>query len=172
MLWVAATGSITTPFIPYWIGVDKVLPEYGKHRYLTHREAKGFLTKDWQIQEASRFAYITFKRLMYYTCDKPDKFLPEVTEALTAFENQSIDQSRKIESTAAKLIEVHEPDMAHEVLTGYSSQRALDGLKLGDSLLASVEARYRLLYGFRAPKGPETSNSHQEVRCVKPPASH
>jgi hypothetical protein len=27
MLWVAATGSITTPFIPYWIGVDKVLRE-------------------------------------------------------------------------------------------------------------------------------------------------
>lgn len=157
MLWVAATGSITTPFIPYWIGVDHVLPEYGKHRYLTHDQAKGFVTKDWQIQEASRFAYITFKRLMYYTCDKPDKFLPEVTEALAAFENQSIEQSRKIEATAAKLLDVHEPDMARAVLTDYSSQRALDGLKLGDSLLASVEARYRLLYGYRAPKQPVMS---------------
>ena len=27
-----------------------------------------------------------FKRLMYYTCDRPQRFLPEVTEALTAFE--------------------------------------------------------------------------------------
>jgi dipeptidase len=175
VLWVAATGSITTPFIPYWIGVDKVLPEYGKHRYLTHREEQGFVTKDYQIQEASRFAYITFKRLMYYTCDKPAKFLPEVTEALVAFENQSIDQARGIEATAEKLIDVNEPGMAHGVLTNYSSQRALDGLSLGDSLLASVEARYRLLYGYRAPTGTVMSgllDRDAVVGCVKPLASY
>ncbi len=175
MLWVAATGSITTPFIPYWIGVDKVLPEYGKHRYLSHREAEGFVTKDFSIQEASRFAYITFKRLMYYTCDKPEKFLPEVTEALTVFENQSMAQSAKIEATAAKLFDVNESGMAHEVLTNYSSQRALDGLHLGDSLLESVEARYRLLFGFRAPTGEAMSalsGRDTEVGCVKPLPSY
>lgn len=170
MLWVAATGSITTPFIPYWIGVDKVLPEYGRHRYLSHGEAAGFVTQDWEIQEASEFAYITFKRLMYYTCDKPAKFLPEVTEALDAFENQSIEQSRKVEATAAKLLEVHEPDMARDVLTRYSGQRALDGLELGKSLLASVEARHRLLYGYRAPSGPDMSKPwapDELVDCAK-----
>jgi secernin len=175
MLWVAATGSITTPFIPYWIGVDKVLPEYGKHRYLTHQEEQGFVTKDYEIQEASRFAYITFKRLMYYTCDKPAKFLPEVTEALAAFENQSIDQARGIEATAAKLLDVNEPDMAHGVLTNFSSQRALDGLSLGDSLLASVEARYRLLYGYRAPTGTVMSGQlsrDMDVGCVEPLPSY
>jgi dipeptidase len=175
MLWVAATGSIATPFIPYWIGVDKVLPEYGKHRYLTHREEQGFVTKDYQIQEASRFAYITFKRLMYYTCDKPGKFLPEVTEALVAFENQSIEQARSIEATAAKLFDVNEPGMARGVLTIYSSQRALDGLSLGDSLLASVEARYRLLYGYRAPTGTVMSGlggRDAVVGCVDPLPSY
>jgi len=175
MLWVAATGSITTPFIPYWIGVDKVIPEYGKHRYLSHREAESFVSKDFQIQEASRFAYITFKRLMYYTCDKPEKFLPEVTEALTAFENQSIDQSRAIEATAAKLLDVNEPAMARDVLTDYSSQRALDGLSLGDSLLASVEKRYRLLYGFRAPTGASMSalsGRDTVVGCIEPLPSY
>jgi len=175
MLWVAATGSITTPFIPYWIGVDKVLPEYGRHRYLSHQEEQGFVTKDYEIQEASRFAYITFKRLMYYTCDKPAKFLPEVTEALAAFENQSIDQARGIEATAAKLLDVNEPGMAHGVLTNYSSQRALDGLSLGDSLLASVEARYRLLYGYRAPTGSVMSGQlarDAEVGCVEPLPSY
>jgi secernin len=171
MLWVAATGSITTPFIPYWIGVDKVLPEYGRHRYLSHGEAAGFVTKDWEVQEASEFAYITFKRLMYYTCDKPEKFLPEVTEALAAFENQSIEQSQKIEATAAKLLDVHAPDMARDVLTNYSDQRALDGLELGKSLLASVEARYRLLYGYRAPIGSDMSKPwarDELVDCAKP----
>ena len=163
MLWVAATGSITTPFIPYWIGVDKVLPEYGRHRYLTHAEEKGYVTRDWAIQEASQFPYITFKRLMYYTCEKPEKFLPEVTEALGAFENQSIAEARGIEATAGKLLDVNEPGMAHSVLTDYSSRRALDGMRLGEALLASVEARYRLLYGYRAPTGHSAV-----VGCVEP----
>jgi len=153
MLWVAATGSITTPFVPYWIGVDKVLPEYGKHRYLSHREEQGYVTKDFQIQEASRFAYITFKRLMYYTCDKPEKFLPEVSEALTAFEDQSMAQSKAIEATAAKLYSVGEEGMGTDVLTNYSSRRAADALALGDALLGSIEARHRLLYGYRPPGG-------------------
>ncbi|HVO23936.1 MAG TPA: C69 family dipeptidase [Candidatus Margulisiibacteriota bacterium] len=171
VLWVAATGSITSPFVPYWIAVDTVLPEYGRHRYLSHRESEGFVSRDWQIQEASQFAYVTFKRLMYYTCDKPAKFLPEVTEALAAFENQSIEESRSIEATAAKLLEVREPDMARRILTSYSSQRAGDALRLGESLLASIEARYRLLYGFRAPQGQQMSISDDDraalVACGK-----
>lgn len=162
VLWVAATGSITAPFIPYWIGVDKVPPEYGRHRYLSHGEAAGFVTRDWQIQEASRFAYITFKRLMYYTCDKPEKFLPEVTEALDAFENQSARQIRKIEATAARLLDVREEAMARGVLTNYSNQRARDGLQLGEALLASIEVRYRLLFGYRAPQGVQMSQSDDD----------
>ena len=158
MLWVAATRSITTPFVPYWIGVDKVLPEYGRHRYLSHGEAKGFVTKDFQIQEASEFAYVTFKRLMYYTCDKPEKFLPEVSEALTAFENQSIAQTEAVESTAAKLFGAGETQMGTDVLTShYSSQRAADALGRGQALLRSIEARHRLLYGYRGPTGTDTS---------------
>lgn len=172
MLWVAATGSITAPFIPYWIGVNRVLPEYGKHRYLSHREAEGFVTKDFEIQEASQFAYVTFKRLMYYTCDKPEKFLPEVTEALTAFEDQSIVQARAIAAIAEKLFDVKEPSMAQDVLTNYSSQRARDGISVGESLLTSVEARYRLLYGYRAPTGEAMSAVYASrdsvVGCVAP----
>ncbi len=157
MLWVAATGSITTPFVPYWIGVDKVPPEYGKHRYLSHREEKAYVTKDFQIQEASQFAYITFKRLMYYTCDKPEKFLPEVAEALTAFEDQSMAQSAAIEATAAKLYGAGAEQMGDDVLTDYSNRRAADALHLGGALLGSIEARHRLLYGYRAPLGADVS---------------
>ena len=80
-----------------------------------------------------------------------------------------------IEATAAKLLDVNAPDMAHGVLTNYSSQRALDGLSLGDSLLASVEARYRLLYGYRAPTGAVMSGQlsrDAEVGCVEPLPSY
>jgi hypothetical protein len=131
------------------------------------------LTRDFQIQEASDFAYITFKRLMYFTCDKPDKFLPEVTEALDAFENQSIDEAALVELRARKLLAVHEQDMARAVLRAYSSQRAQDGIALGKALLGrallgrallgrallgSIEARHRLLFGFR-----ETRDSRMSV---------
>jgi dipeptidase len=166
LLWVAATGSITAPFIPYWIGVSKVPPEYGRHRYLSHGEAAGFVTKDWQIQEASEFAYVTFKRLMYYTCDKPGKFLPEVTEALGALENQSIKESRDVEAIAATLLDTGEKTMATDVLTSYSNKRARDGLELGKALLASIEARHRLLYGYRAPQGTQMSQSDDDREAL------
>ena len=170
MLWVAATGSIATPFVPYWIGVEHVLPEYGKHRYLTQGEAAGFVTKDFQVQEASEFAFTTFKRLMYYTCDQPAKFLPEVTEALTAFENQSIDQAAKVEARAARLFADRETTMAQDTLTAYSDQRATDALQLGHALLGSIEARHRLLYGPKPPLTDQVSLPHHRegVNCRIP----
>ena len=171
MLWVAATGSITAPFVPYWIGNERVLPEYGKHRYLSAGESEGLVTKDFQIQEASQFAYVTFKRLMYYTCDKPEKFLPEVTEALTAFENQSIAATGAVEREASVLFAAGEAGLARGTLTNYSNQRAMDALRLGEALLGSIEARHRLLYGYRAPKGEQMSGSEDDrealVACGK-----
>jgi dipeptidase len=171
LLWVAPTGSITAPFVPYWIGNESVLPEYGKHRYLSAGESEGLVTKDFQIQEASQFAYVTFKRLMYYTCDKPEKFLPEVTEALTAFENQSIAATSVVEREANTLFAAGEAGLARGALTHYSNQRAMDALRLGEALLGSIEARYRLLYGYRAPKGEQMSGSEDDrealVACGK-----
>ena len=41
-MWVAATGSVTAPFVPYRIGVQSIPPEFGKHRYLTKGEATRF----------------------------------------------------------------------------------------------------------------------------------
>lgn len=167
MLWVAATGSVTTPFVPYWIGVNKVPAEFGKHRYLTHEEAARFVTKDFQVQEASEFAFNTFKRLMYYTCDQPDKFLPEVTEALTAFENQSMSEAAHIEARALTLYGASELGMARDTLTEYSDRRASDALVLGRNLLGSIEARHRLLYGPRPPVTDQMSLPHHRegVNC-------
>ncbi len=171
LLWVAATGSITAPFVPYWTGNEAVLPEYGKHRYLSTRESEGFVTKDFQIQEASNFAYVTFKRLMYYTCDKPDKFLAEVTEAFTAFENQSIAEIYRIENRADILFAAGQPALARNELTSFSNQRALDALRLGEALLGSIEQRHRLLFGYRAPQHDQMSGTDDDreapVGCGK-----
>lgn len=152
MLWVAPTGSVTAPFVPYWIAGSAVLPEYGKHRYLTKGEATRFVTPDFAIQEASRFAGRLFKRLMYYTCDAPERFLPEVTETLTAFEDVSIAERDAIEARALALFQAGEPDMARAVIDDYTTSRAHAALDLGEALLASIEARHRLLVGYRAPE--------------------
>jgi dipeptidase len=164
MLWIAPTGSVTAPFIPYWIGVQEALPEFGKHRYLTKGEATRFVTADWQAREATRFAYRTFKRLMYYTCDRPAKFLPEVTEAFSVFEDRSIGDRETVESTARELFAAGRDDMARGFLTDYSNQRGMDGLRLGEALLASIEARSQLLFGVREPEGDEMSSLDGERR--------
>ena len=155
-LWVAPTGSVTAPFIPQWMGNVEVLPEYRKHRYLTKGEATRFVTSDFSIQEASQFAGRLFKRLMYYTCDAPDRFLPEVTEALTAFEAVSMVDVLAIEERARVLFEAGRPELGRAVLNEYSLQRSEEALELGEALLGSIEARHRLLFGYREPVDWET----------------
>jgi hypothetical protein len=166
-LWVAPTGSVTAPFMPYRIGVASVPAEYGKHRYLTKGEASGFITRDWQIQEATLFAGRLFKRLMYFTCDHPQKFLPEVSEALTAFEDRMIADQPDLEATASALYTAGHSRLAEQVVTRYTHTRAAEALELGAALLASIEARTRLLYGLRTPKNDELSRlDYQMVSCA------
>jgi len=165
-LWVAPTGSVTAPFIPWRIGVTSVPPEYGKHRYLTKGESRRFLTEDWQIQEASLFVGRLFKRLMYFTCDRPSKFLPEVTEALTAFEDRMIGEQADLEATTMLLYEAGQERLAGQTLTRYAHTAAGEALELGAALLASIEARTRVLYGLRSPQTDEMSRlDYQMVSC-------
>ncbi len=167
LLWVAPTSSVTAPFIPYRIGVQEIAPQFGKHRYLTKGEATRFVTGDWQIQEATEFAGRTFKRLMYYTCDHPAVFLPEVTEALSAFEDRLIANQEKVEATANALFKSDREDLALRYLTDHSKQSGAAGLRLGNALLASIEARSVEIYGLRVPQTDEMSRlSYDRVSCL------
>ena len=166
LLWIAPTGSVTAPFIPYRIGVQSIAPQFGKHRYLTKGEAAGFLLEDWQIQEATEFAGRTFKRLMYFTCDHPEQFLPEVTDALTAFEARLIAEQDTVVEIAATLFKAGKDDLAKDYLTQYSADAAGAGLRLGNALLASIEARTEVLYGYRAPEGEVVSElTYDRISC-------
>ncbi len=167
LLWVAATGSVTTPFIPYRIGITSVPAEFGKHRYLTKGEATRFVTRDWQVQEATEFAGRTFKRLMYFTCEHPERFLPEVTEALTAFEDRLIREQENVVNTANTLYDAGKDELAAGYLTRYSAESALAGLRLGKALLGSIEARTREIYGLRKPQGDIQSElEYSAVTCM------
>ena len=167
LLWIAATGSVTAPFIPYRIGVQAIAPQFGKHRYLTKGEAAGFLLRDWQIQEATEFAGRTFKRLMYFTCDRPEQFLAEVTDALTAFENRLMAEQETVVAVANTLFDADKPELARDYLTRYSAESGLAGLRLGNALLASIEARTEALYGYRAPEGDVVSElTYDRIDCL------
>ena len=165
LLWVAPTQSVTAPFIPYRVSVQKIAPQFGKHRYLTKGEARKFLNEDWQIQEATEFAGRTFKRLLYYTCDHPEKFYAEVNEALTAFENRLISEQEALVEIANTLFDEGKDDLAREYLTDYSWRTGQDALQLGNALLGSIEARTREIYGWRQPKGAEVSGFSARINC-------
>ena len=170
LLWIAPTGSVTAPFIPYRIGVQAIAPQFGKHRYLTKGEAAGFLLQDWQIQEATEFAGRTFKRLMYFTCDKPEQFLPEVTQALTAFENRLMAEQDEVVAISTALFTAGKAELAQDYLTRYSAESGLAGLRLGNALLASIEARTEVLFGYRAPEGDVVSElTYDRIDCLPEP---
>lgn len=165
-LWIAPTGSVTAPFLPWRIGVESIPMQYGRHRYLAKGEASRFLTEDWQVQEATLFAGRLFKRLMYFTCEHPDRFLPEVTEALTAFENRLIREQEHVDALATTLMNAGKREMARHVLTDYLHEQAEEALELGAALLASIEVRTALIFGLRRPSGGELSRlDYQQVSC-------
>ncbi|MFW6093200.1 MAG: C69 family dipeptidase [Pseudomonadota bacterium] len=154
LLWVAPTGAVTAPFLPWWLGVEDVPPEYRRHRYLTERAAETFVHPDHQLQEATEFAGRLFKRLMYYTCAFPGEFLERVTKTLTAFERGSLDAQASVERVAA-LAYAEDPALGRAVLTGYAHRRAADALTLGRGLLAGIETEVRIRHGI-APPPPGT----------------
>lgn len=151
LLWVAPTGSVTAPFVPWRIGVQKVLPEYRQHRYLTRGAAASFLDDDYQLQEATRFVGRVFKQLMYYTCAHPERFLPPVTQTIEAFEERLLKEQDMVTTIARTLYEAGKDDAARQYLTWYSNTRARQALQLGLDLVAGIGRRTQVLYNIPEP---------------------
>jgi len=150
VLWVAATTSVTAPFIPFYIGTTDVPTQLKRHRYLTGGEATQYMVDEEERGiESTRFALRTYKRLLYLVQEHQEKFLPEVTEALEAFEARLIERQETVEQTALKLFEAGEAQLARRYLTYYSGTEALNGWRLGEALANSIEARTEALYGIR-----------------------
>jgi dipeptidase len=152
ILWVAATSSLTAPFCPWYIGAERVPAEYGKHRYLTEGQAARFVDPNWRGVESTRYAFRVYKRLFYLTKEHEENFLPEVTEALTAFESRLIDRQQTVERTAEVLYEADEAQLAQEYLTECCNNAAMRGLRLGEALADSIELRTKVLFGIRRSK--------------------
>ena len=150
VLWIAATSSETAPFIPFWIGVTDAPPELKYHRYLSAGQPEdSYIDEEIRGLESTRFALRTYKRLRYLMEEHEEQFLLEVSEALVAFEGRLIAEQQLVERTALELYEAGEPELARQYLTYYSSNEALNGLRLGDALADGIEARTKAIYGIR-----------------------
>lgn len=166
LLWVSPTGSVTAPFVPWWIGTQSVPPEYGLHRYLTEGAAPSFINPDFQLQEATEFAGRTFKRLMYYTCARPEEQLDRVQSTFAAFEADMLEQIPKIERMALMGLR-EEAGLGEELLTYYSHSRAAEALELGRNLLAGIEAEVKTRYGIPSPPvGGDINAGGMAVTCL------
>ena len=152
-LWTAVTGAVTTPYVPIYIGASDVPPEYKQHRYMTADSASTYLAADYAPLEATRYATRTFKRLMYYTCDRPRTFLKPVTAEIEEFEQKLLDEQERIKRKARHRLDVGHDDAAHALLTDYVDTRLLDALELGENLVGEVEDRTKKRFGIRMPTG-------------------
>ncbi|KFH40496.1 Secernin-like protein [Hapsidospora chrysogenum ATCC 11550] len=166
-LWVAPTGSVAAPFIPWHLGVESVPPEFGQHRYLTTGASSTFLNPDFQLQEASLFAGRLFKRVLYYMCSAPNTFLHLVTDMLTAFEAESFDDvSDWVEKAASALLEEGQRPAARKLLTHYSHTRASKALEFGRSVTDSLDGYIKLSGLWKYPVGDDINKGEGEsVNC-------
>ncbi|MDZ7669329.1 MAG: C69 family dipeptidase [Gammaproteobacteria bacterium] len=169
LLWVAPTGSVTAPFVPWWIGVQSVPAEYRLHRYLTEDSGPNFINPEFQLQEATEFAGRLFKRLMYYTCAFPEEHLARVQATLGAFEASTREDLPDIERLAALAYagDGADPALGRALLTRYSHGRAAEALTLGRALLAGIEAEVKTRHGIPAPPADADINAGGvSVNCL------
>jgi dipeptidase len=158
-LWVATTGAVTTPYVPIAIGAEQVPPEFRQHRYLTKDADATFLDADYAAQEATRYAVREFKRLMYFTCDRPLDFLHQVTGAIESFEQDLLVGRERLESDALALLDAGDTAGARTLLTDDVEEHLLASLELGMQLTDEVEAETRERYGIRDPSGEDIEGS-------------
>ncbi|RRO14949.1 peptidase U34 [Saccharopolyspora rhizosphaerae] len=150
-LWVANTAAVTAPYIPWHIGATDVPPEYGQHRYLTAGASANYLNPEYAAQEATRSATYLSKRLMYYTCDRPEVFLDRVTKAYEGFEAQMLAEIGDVQRRAADSYRAGNAPEARATLTDWSNRWAMNGVELTEHLVEQVEAETKERFGVRPP---------------------
>ncbi len=166
-LWHAPIGAIAAPFTPFVLGIRSIAPEFQQHRYLSEGEAAAFVDDSdpddphsavSQGIEATRSAVFTFKRLLYLLAEHHETFLGEVTPVWQALEQEMADSLAAVIAQAEILIHAGHRGHAEDLLTRHCNGEAIRSLDLGEKVLASIEARSRILFGIRPDRtwrGPE-----------------
>ncbi len=158
VLWHAPIGAIACPFTPFLLGVATVPPELMRHRYLTAGESARFVDDSDRADpastvpqriEATRSAVAIYKRLLYLVAEHHERFLPEVTPVWEAFERRQRDRLDELIAAASTLIEAGRAELARALMTRACGDEAIQALDLAETMLDSMEARSRILFGIR-----------------------
>jgi hypothetical protein len=152
VLWMSITGAVASPFVPVWMGVQDLPPEYKQHRYMTKASDWAFLDPEYAPLEGTVSAFRVHKRLLYHTCAHPEDFLKPVTAELEAFEARLLAEQLEVEDAATTRFDRGEPEAARNALTEYTWNRLLAALRLGQALAGQVEAEIRDRHGIRMPQ--------------------
>ena len=167
MLWHTQIGAVSASFVPVFMGVSDVPPEFRMHRYLTDGEAERLLDDrhpDDKVSlvpqdiEATRSATYVFKRLLNLVLRHSDTFLPEVTAFWRASERRLLQATGDVLKTARVLLDAGEPALATRYLTYFSQTELVKSLDAAEQLAAALDVRSRALHGIKAastPLGPE-----------------
>jgi dipeptidase len=162
VLWHAPVGPIAAPLTPFALGVRSVPPELGRHRYLGEGEAASFVDdRDPddraslvpQRIEATRSAVAIHKRLLYLLAEHHEVFLPEVVPVWEAFERDQLELLADVMETAGALIDGDRLDLALDLVTRHCGAQAIRALDLAETMVDSMDARSRLLFGIREDRG-------------------
>jgi hypothetical protein len=167
MLWHTQIGAVAAPFVPVYLGVHDVPPEFRMHRYLTDGEAERFLDdrhSDDKVSlvsqgvEATRSATYIFKRLMNLVFQNSEAFLPEVTAFWKACERGLLEANIDVCRTAQILLDAGEPALAARCLTYFTHTELVRALDSAEQLAIALDIRSRALHGIKAlakPSAPE-----------------
>lgn len=168
VLWHSVVGPVAAPFTPVPLGTTTVVPELAQHRYLNRGESAAFVSSGPgdgapasavpQAVEGTRSAVAVHKRLLYLLAEHHEIFLHEVTPVWRAFERRAGDSLRETLQIARVLLREGETERAAWMLTRLATDEALRALDLGEAMVASMDARARVLFGVRTEggwRGPE-----------------
>lgn len=167
MLWHTQVGAVAAPFVPVFMGVSAVPPEFQMHRYLTDGEAERFLDDRHsddkvslvpQSVEATRSASYVFKRLLNLLFQRDGEYLPEAIVLWTAIEKRLLAESIDVSRSAKILLKAGEPGLARRCLTYFTETELLKALDCAEHLAASLDIRTRAFHGVNRaakPTGPE-----------------
>lgn len=167
MLWHTQIGSVAAPFVPVFLGITEVPPEFRMHRYLTDGEAERFLDDRHsddkvslvsQSVEATRSASYVFKRLLNLLFQRGGEYLPEATALWTAIETRLLADSIDVSRIAKILLDAGEAGLARRCLTYFTETELLKALDCAEQLATSLDIRTRAFHGIghmSKPSGPE-----------------
>ena len=162
-LWHTQIGAVAAPFVPVFMGVSEVPPEFRLHRYLTDGEAERFIDDHFSDEkmslvpqgiEATRSATSVFKRLLNLAFQHSEQFLPEITAFCEAFERRLLAASGDVLRTAQLLLDAGEPALAARCLTYFTNTELVKALDSAEQLAAALDIRTRVLHGIGTSPKP------------------